>query len=46
MGREFRSKYRITHGACIHRIHYKLPFALSNKIELFECMRSHVMPLL
>ena len=34
MGREIRLKYNI------QRIHYKLPFALSNKIELFECMWS------
>ena len=39
MGRENHSKYRITH-TYIQRIHYKLPFALSNKIELFEHMRS------
>ena len=36
---EICSKYRIIH-TYIQRIHYKLPFALSNKIELFECMRS------
>ena len=37
MGREIRLKYRITH-TYIQRIHYnlKLPFALSNKIELFQ----------
>ena len=41
MGREIRSKYRITH-MYIQRIHYtcKSPFVLSNKIELFESMRS------
>ena len=41
MGREIRSKYRITH-MYIQRIHYtcKSPFVLSNKIELFERMRS------
>ena len=45
MGSEIRSKYRITH-TYIRRIHYKLPFVLSNKIELFERMRSlgYVMP--
>ena len=39
MGREIRSKYRLIH-TYIQRIHYKLPFALFNKIELFERMRS------
>ena len=39
MGCEIHSKYRITH-MYIQRIHYKLPFALSNKIEMFERIRS------
>ena len=39
MGHEIRWKYRITH-TYIQRIHYKLPFTLSNKIELLERMRS------
>ena len=37
MGREICSKLTHTY---IQQIHYKLPFALSNKIKLFECMRS------
>ena len=39
MGRENCLKYRITHKY-IQRIHFKLPFTLSNKIELFERIRS------
>ena len=39
MGHEIRSKYRIIH-IYIQRIHHKLPFMLSNKIELFERMQS------
>ena len=43
MGHEIHSKYRITH-TCIQRIHYKLPFALSNKVELFGGLLVYVMP--
>ena len=45
MGRENREICRVTH-AYFQQIHYKLPFTLSNKVELFERMRSlgYVMP--
>ena len=42
MGRENRYIYivcRVIH-TYIQRIHYKLPFTLSNKVELFELMQS------
>ena len=44
MGREIRSKYRITH-TYIQRIHYKLPFTLSNKIELFDACENDPLPI-
>ena len=33
------TRYRVTH-AYVQQIHFKLPFMLSNKVELFECIQS------